>query len=98
MSSLSPGLVLPSLFGFWFLTLHLLFSFPARHTSADWTDPEVATRSPNLAKATANEVILRAGEALYVPEHWIHSIVNIGVSAQCNRCAVLVLVRGRLRA
>eukprot|EP00903_Cladosiphon_okamuranus_P015105 g13972.t1 len=56
----------------------------ARHTSADWTDPEVATHSPDLAKATANEVVLRAGEALYVPEHWIHSIVNIGVSAQCN--------------
>ncbi|CAM9178896.1 unnamed protein product, partial [Sphacelaria rigidula] len=38
-----------------------------------------------LASATANEVILRAGEALYVPEQWIHSVVNIGVSAQCNR-------------
>ncbi|CAM9728269.1 unnamed protein product, partial [Laminaria digitata] len=39
---------------------------------------------PDLREATANEVILRAGEALYVPEKWIHSIVNIGVSAQCN--------------
>lgn len=48
-------------------------------------------QSPNLGKATANEVILRAGEALYVPEHWIHSIVNIGVSAQCNRCVSLVV-------
>ncbi|CAM9905205.1 unnamed protein product [Scytosiphon promiscuus] len=56
----------------------------ARHTSADWTDPDVASHFPDLREATANEVILRAGEALYVPEHWIHSIVNIGVSAQCN--------------
>ncbi|CAM9130251.1 unnamed protein product [Hapterophycus canaliculatus] len=56
----------------------------ARHTAADWTDTEVALEFPDLTEATANEVILRAGEALYVPEHWIHSIVNIGVSAQCN--------------
>ncbi|CAM9847254.1 unnamed protein product [Ectocarpus fasciculatus] len=56
----------------------------ARHTSADWTDPNVASQFPDLQDATANEVILRAGEALFVPEHWIHSIVNIGVSAQCN--------------
>ncbi|CAM9511438.1 unnamed protein product [Ectocarpus sp. 4 AP-2014] len=56
----------------------------ARHTSADWTDPNVASQFPDLQEATANEVILRAGEALFVPEHWIHSIVNIGVSAQCN--------------
>ncbi|CBJ25878.1 conserved unknown protein [Ectocarpus siliculosus] len=56
----------------------------ARHTSADWTDPNVAAQFPHLQEATANEVILRAGEALFVPEHWIHSIVNIGVSAQCN--------------
>lgn len=57
----------------------------ARHTSVDWTDPDVASQFPRLSEATANEVILRAGEILYVPDQWIHSIVNIGVSAQCNR-------------
>lgn len=59
--------------------------YAARHTSVDWTDPHVVSAFPRLASATANEVILRAGEALYVPEQWIHSVVNIGVSAQCNR-------------
>lgn len=60
-------------------------SSSARHTSADWTDPDVASRFPRLAEATANEVVVRAGELLYVPEHWIHAVINIGVSAQCNR-------------
>lgn len=61
-----------------------------RHTSADWTDPDVVSKFPRLREATANEVILRAGEVMYVPEHWVHSIVNIGVSAQCNRCVVVI--------
>lgn len=56
----------------------------------------MAKQFPNLEETTANEVILRAGEALYVPEHWIHAIVNIGVSAQCNRCVGCFLVHGGL--
>lgn len=63
----------------------------ARHTSADWTDPDVLSRFPRLAEASANEVILRAGEMLYVPENWIHAVINIGVSAQCNRYVCLLL-------
>ena len=59
----------------------LLLPFSARHTSADWTNPNVTATHPDLEKATANEVIIRAGEALYVPEHWIHCIVDMGVSA-----------------
>ncbi|CAN0089365.1 unnamed protein product, partial [Discosporangium mesarthrocarpum] len=54
-----------------------------RHTASDWSHLDLS-RFPRLQDATANEVILRAGEALYVPESWIHFIVNIGVSAQCN--------------
>lgn len=57
----------------------------ARHTSVDWTDPDVASVFPRLRGAMVNEVILRAGEVLYVPEKWVHAVVNIGVSAQCNR-------------
>lgn len=29
---------------------------------------------------------------MYVPEHWIHAVVNIGVSAQCNRCVLSSLL------
>ena len=64
----------------------ILSPFPARHTSADWTNPNVTAMHPDLEKATANVVTLRAGEALYVPEYWILSIVDMGISTQCNRC------------
>lgn len=32
-----------------------------------------------------SEVLLKAGEVLYVPTQWFHYISNIGVNAQCNR-------------
>lgn len=32
-----------------------------------------------------SEVLLKAGEVLYVPTQWFHYISNIGINAQCNR-------------
>ena len=37
-----------------------------------------------LASFQATEVVLTAGEALYIPSYWFHYIISTGVSFQCN--------------
>ena len=37
-----------------------------------------------MANAMATEVVLSAGQVLYVPSYWFHYIVSLGQSAQCN--------------
>lgn len=65
--------------------LYLLpISHPSgRHTEVDWGKPDLE-KFPKFAMATANEIVLRAGEVLYVPTDWLHVVVNLGVSIQCN--------------
>ena len=41
-----------------------------------------------------SEVLLKAGEVLYVPTQWFHYISNIGVNAQCNRQVVTRTIGG----
>ena len=62
--------------------LAMLMSGPsARHSGVDWTTPEgIAT----LSNASALEVVLEAGDALYMPAHWFHFIVSLTVNVQCN--------------
>jgi Cupin-like domain len=54
-------------------------------------------------QALAVETVLKAGEVLYIPSHWFHSVLSLQRSAQCNvravrrgQSLVLVLV-ARLR-
>ncbi|CAM9158065.1 unnamed protein product, partial [Phaeothamnion confervicola] len=54
-----------------------------RHSEVNWADPDLE-RFPDFHKLRVNEVLLRAGEVLFVPTSWIHYIVNLGVNAQCN--------------
>jgi len=53
----------------------------ARHSWVDWTDPAAIAA---LANATAFEVVLEPGEALYLPSFWFHFIVSLTVNIQCN--------------
>eukprot|EP00730_Choanoeca_flexa_P007444 TRINITY_DN12335_c0_g10_i2.p1 TRINITY_DN12335_c0_g10~~TRINITY_DN12335_c0_g10_i2.p1 ORF type:complete len:756 (+),score=107.02 TRINITY_DN12335_c0_g10_i2:69-2336(+) len=55
----------------------------ARHSEADWSDLDVE-RFPKLVTAKAAQVVVRAGEVLYIPSYWFHYIVSTGFSAQCN--------------
>mmetsp|Transcript_36466 Transcript_36466/g.88324 ORF Transcript_36466/g.88324 Transcript_36466/m.88324 type:complete len:267 (+) Transcript_36466:3694-4494(+) len=55
----------------------------ARHSAVNWSAPNL-TQHPLFAKAKATEAILKAGEVLYIPPKWIHSIVSLSITMQCN--------------
>jgi hypothetical protein len=38
----------------------------------------------HFEQAQATQVVLRAGEVLYIPSFWFHYIVSLGTSMQCN--------------
>ena len=53
----------------------------ARHSSADWSSRDVI---PTLRPAKALEVVMRAGDVLYLPAFWFHYIINLSTNVQCN--------------
>jgi hypothetical protein len=53
----------------------------ARHASQDWSKP-VGTKE--FLSARLNEVVLDAGDALYLPTAWFHFIVSLNINYQCN--------------
>ena len=58
----------------------------SRHASFDWADAAeraARARAPFCA-SDATELVLRAGEVLYLPSYWFHYIVSLDRSAQCN--------------
>jgi len=55
-----------------------------RHSAVDWSDPDLNSY-PDFAYATANEVVLQAGDALYLPTFWFHFIVSLELNFQCNQ-------------
>ena len=52
-------------------------------TSVDYSKPDL-DRFPKFRKLMANEVILTAGDFLYLPTHWFHYIISMGLNFQCN--------------
>ena len=54
-----------------------------RHSALDWGNPDLFTY-PEFADAEANEVVLQAGDVLYLPTHWFHFIVSLNLNWQCN--------------
>jgi hypothetical protein len=75
--------------------LHL---YPEDHPSGrqsriDWMNPhDDILKHPELgsfASAEANEVVLQAGDALYLPTSWLHTIVSLESHIQCNSNAGL---------
>lgn len=55
----------------------------ARHSALDWSNPDLK-QFPEFSKAMANEVVLQAGDVLYLPTYWFHFIVSLGLNWQCN--------------
>jgi len=55
----------------------------ARHSAVDWTDPDL-DEFPQFGDARANEVVMQAGDALYLPTNWFHYIVSLELNFQCN--------------
>jgi len=55
-----------------------------RHSKIDWSEPDL-NKYPMFSKAMGNEVVLQAGDLLYLPTFWFHYIVSLeGVNFQCN--------------
>jgi oxalate decarboxylase/phosphoglucose isomerase-like protein (cupin superfamily) len=53
-----------------------------RHSTLDWSD--MKTASEHFRGVQAIDTIVREGEVLYVPSYWIHYIVSLNYSIQCN--------------
>uniref|UniRef100_K3WAU3 JmjC domain-containing protein n=1 Tax=Globisporangium ultimum (strain ATCC 200006 / CBS 805.95 / DAOM BR144) TaxID=431595 RepID=K3WAU3_GLOUD len=54
----------------------------ARHTRLNWSN--VAALSSDAYACPATEVVVAAGDVLYVPSYWYHHIVSLDESIQCN--------------
>ncbi|KAL7541455.1 hypothetical protein ACHAXR_010952 [Thalassiosira sp. AJA248-18] len=55
-----------------------------RHSSFDWSNPVEWDEHPEFKDALINEVVLHAGDVLYLPTAWFHYIINLSLNYQCN--------------
>jgi hypothetical protein len=55
----------------------------ARHSAVDWAHPDL-DQFPEFEKARGNEVVLQAGDSLFLPSLWFHYIVSMSMNVQCN--------------
>lgn len=55
-----------------------------RHSSLDWSNPVEWDEHPEFKGALINEVVMHAGDVLYLPTNWFHYIVNLSLNYQCN--------------
>ena len=55
----------------------------ARHSAVDWSNPDWA-KFPKFSLAEVNEVVLQAGDLLYLPTNWFHYIISLELNFQCN--------------
>lgn len=55
----------------------------ARHSQVDWSNPNL-TQFPEFDEALGNEVVLKAGDVLYLPNNWFHHIISLELNVQCN--------------
>lgn len=66
------------------MALHPYGHPSVRHSSVDWTEPSEWDDHPEFKGALINEVVLHAGDVLYLPTNWFHFIVNLSLNYQCN--------------
>ena len=55
----------------------------ARHSEVDWANPDL-NRFPQFRNAKVHEVVLQAGDVLYLPTNYFHHIVSLNTNYQCN--------------
>jgi hypothetical protein len=55
----------------------------ARHSAVDWAHPDLE-KFPRFEEARGNEVVLQAGDSLFLPSLWFHYIVSLSMNVQCN--------------
>lgn len=55
-----------------------------RHSSFDWSNQAEWDIHPEFRDAKVSEMVLQAGDVLYLPTAWFHAIVNLSRNIQCN--------------
>ena len=55
----------------------------ARHSAVDWSDPDWE-EFPQFRNAEVNEIVMQAGDVLYLPTNWFHYIISLELNFQCN--------------
>lgn len=55
-----------------------------RHSKIDWSQPPSKSENPTFAAARVFEIVLQAGDALYLPTFYFHFIVSLNLNFQCN--------------
>lgn len=65
------------------MALHPFGHPSARHSAIDWAHPDLKEH-PKFEQAMGNEVVLQAGESLFIPSLWFHYIVSMSMNVQCN--------------
>lgn len=64
------------------LDLYDRFHPSGRHSKVNWSDPQATTeegKEAPLSSAMVNEVVLQAGDLLYLPTSWFHFIVSLNI-------------------
>ena len=56
----------------------------ARHSRVNWSDPMSYETTGKFPHSMVNEVVLEAGDGLYLPTYWLHFIVSLSLNYQCN--------------
>lgn len=54
-----------------------------RHTAVNWMNVNVK-QFPLFQQGRVNEIVLQAGDVLYLPTLWFHTIVSLNINYQCN--------------
>jgi len=55
----------------------------SRHSAVDWSNPDWK-KYPQFKRAEVNEIVLQAGDVLYLPTYWFHHIISLNMNFQCN--------------
>merc|ERR1712216_710757 len=55
----------------------------SRHSAVNWGAPDLDLY-PEFTNAESNEIVLQAGDVLYLPTNWFHFIVSLELNFQCN--------------
>lgn len=56
-----------------------------RHSQVDWSAKDIdETKYPKFSQGKVSEVILGAGDLMYIPSGWIHYVMNLNINWQCN--------------
>lgn len=55
-----------------------------RHSKVNWSNPPDRSENRPFTRAESNEVVLQAGDTLYLPTSWFHFIVSLNENYQCN--------------